>query len=399
MRTIQRDVCVIGGGSGGVGAALGAARNGASVVLIEKNHILGGTTTMSWVHTWEPVSGTSPLCRKIWDRMRGMPLGAADIDYEASSRRMLLPDGRRNPPLPFEPWAFQKAVDEEFADAGVDLVLLNTSFIACEREGRRIKSAIAAGVSGNIEIRAKTFIDSTADIFVARAAGCAYAIGAEAKSEYDEPRAPEKANPKALNQANWCYRVRPGSEVPKALRQAPFPKESIRRSRFEVTLPNGDILVNSCGAIVADPEAPEEFAAAVRRAWTIARELHRWTVEEGGHPDRALIGLAPQIGIRETYRLKGRYVLTENDILAGRMDYPDLVTVCDHPLDLHGALAAQVEKAYGIPFDCLRTREYDNLLVACRGAGFSHIAASSCRLSRTMMTLGEAAGVAAAKQR
>jgi hypothetical protein len=52
--------------------------------------------------------------------------------------------------------------------------------------------------------------------------------------------------------------------------------------------------------------------------------------------------------------------------------------------------------AYGIPFRCLVPRGWENLLVAGRCAGFSHIAASSCRLSRTMMALGEAAGLAAA---
>jgi hypothetical protein len=56
----------------------------------------------------------------------------------------------------------------------------------------------------------------------------------------------------------------------------------------------------------------------------------------------------------------------------------------------------ELKVGYGIPFRCLMPLEYDNLLVACRGASFSHIAASSCRLSRTMMVLGEAAGAAAA---
>ena len=74
----------------------------------------------------------------------------------------------------------------------------------------------------------------------------------------------------------------------------------------------------------------------------------------------------------------------------------------DHPLDTHGERNVkgikrkELEQPYGIPYSCLLPAEYDNLIAASRGASFSHIAASSCRLSRTMMALGEAAGEASA---
>lgn len=60
-----------------------------------------------------------------------------------------------------------------------------------------------------------------------------------------------------------------------------------------------------------------------------------------------------------------------------------------------GHLCSELDVPYGVPFECLLPREFDNLLVACRGASFSHLTASSCRLSRTMMQLGHAAGLAA----
>ena len=52
----------------------------------------------------------------------------------------------------------------------------------------------------------------------------------------------------------------------------------------------------------------------------------------------------------------------------------------------------ELEKPYIIPLECSMTREYENLFVACRGASFSHIAASSARLIRTMLSLGESVG-------
>ena len=77
----------------------------------------------------------------------------------------------------------------------------------------------------------------------------------------------------------------------------------------------------------------------------------------------------------------------------------DMVAIADHPLDIHGGSHGlkEIAEPYGIPFRCLIPKGKRNLLVACRGAGFSHIAASSCRLSRTVMALGHAAGLAAAR--
>ena len=110
--------------------------------------------------------------------------------------------------------------------------------------------------------------------------------------------------------------------------------------------------------------------------------------------------IAPSLGVRETARVVGEYILTEHEILKGisRQTDPDIITLADHAMDRHGEGGGCIElrEPYGVPYRCLLPKGIDNLLVACRGASFSSIAASSCRLSRTMMALGHAAGVAAA---
>jgi hypothetical protein len=96
-------------------------------------------------------------------------------------------------------------------------------------------------------------------------------------------------------------------------------------------------------------------------------------------------------------------VLTEHDVragLAGR-GHDDVVTLVDHALDTHGADTGragtgELREPYGVPYRCLLPVEFDNLAVASRGASFSSVAASSCRLSRAIMQLGQAAGTAAA---
>jgi len=79
--------------------------------------------------------------------------------------------------------------------------------------------------------------------------------------------------------------------------------------------------------------------------------------------------------------------------------HDDVIAVTDHAVDIHGRKGRPYEVPngpYGIPYRCLLPRGMSNLLIASRAASFSHIAASSCRLCRTMMTLGQAAGNAVA---
>lgn len=393
MRRIQCDVCVIGGGSGGIGAAAGAARSGADVLLVERNQLPGGTTVFAWVHNWEPVCGTSELCRRLYGRMSRMP-GGADADYESSLAR-LNSEGKRNPPLPFEPWAFLRAVDAEFAECGVRRILYDAVFFDCQVNSGRIEKIFVRTPFETLEIHADIFIDSTADIAVARAAGCAYRKGADAKSDYGEPSAPEEADPSALNAANWCYRVRPG-EVSGGEEKPEYPSRCVNRGKFCVRMPNGDILVNPCGTTQIDPDHLPEYTEKINSARELAYLCWHWDAFAGGK-NLQLIGLAPQIGIRETYRLEAEYVTNENDIIAGPdFLHDDIVATCDHPMDDHSrGRCIELKQGFGIPFRSLLPRECGNLLVACRGLGVSHIAATSCRLSRTIMTLGEVAGRAA----
>jgi len=103
------------------------------------------------------------------------------------------------------------------------------------------------------------------------------------------------------------------------------------------------------------------------------------------------------LGVRESRRVVARYTLTEHDLRAGLSGqaHGDIVAVADHAVDVHGAHGAgcgELAEPYGVPFRCLQPVDCDNLLVPGRAAGFSAIAASSCRLSRTMLQLGVAAG-------
>jgi len=168
--------------------------------------------------------------------------------------------------------------------------------------------------------------------------------------------------------------------------------------------PNGDFNINAL-PVMAGREAHElgfekAYAECARR---IRAHWHHLQTTFPEFQAYRLTWVAPGLGVREGPRLVGRYVLTEHDLLAGVSAQPhdDLITIADHARDTHGADTGragtgEVKQPYGVPFRSLLPLEINNLAVACRGASFSSVAASSCRLSRTMMQLGQAAGTAAA---
>ena len=164
--------------------------------------------------------------------------------------------------------------------------------------------------------------------------------------------------------------------------------------------PNGDYNCNMLPTM-----AGREFFAMDRES--SMREMQRrvrdfWCYVQTNFPwgrNYRLKSICVRPGIRESFRIQCRYMLNENDLLAGlkSQKHPDLTVIADHHMDLHGAKnPGRIVQPYGIPYRSLLPEGTDNLLVAGRIGGFSCLAASSCRLSRTIIRLGEAAGYAAA---
>ena len=396
MNTIKCDVAIIGAGSGGIGAAVGAAERGANTILIDQNMTPGGVVASSWVHNWEPTCGNGPLTRRLWERMRTMPLGAVNMPFTTSRTN---PDGSRQATMPFELWAYQAAVMAEF-DMFDNLHFMGgNTFISASTDGRKITSVIIENESHTTEILAKVFIDATGTLHLARKCGCSSMLGTDSRYDFNEHVAPEKGDRNNLNEVNWIYRVRPGGKPKVSVTADSIPKNAHRPNIFQAVMPNGDILVNICGSGNYSPEIPGDLARVVREQYKLALDTYYWRVASGMNPDWELVGMAPSLGIRESYRMRARQVVTLNDVLGLGMEYEKhFVGMTDHPLDIHGTdLEARLGSIpFGIPYESLLPIEFDNLFVASRGIGVTHIVAGACRLSRTLMTCGNAAGRAAA---
>ena len=223
-------------------------------------------------------------------------------------------------------------------------------------------------------------------------------LGEDTKSRFGEPSAPGKPK-KRLNALILGYRIRK-SDAP--VIQAPPDPPLTCQGGYAFPAPSGDMLVNPCGGMMAGWELIDSgYEGAMAECKRRVRAHWHW-LQKTKYPDYEFVSYAPMLGIRESYRVVGEYVLREQDLVAGieKQPHTDLIALADHPMDIHGLRGGlgKVAAPYGIPYRCLIPKGgWTNLLVACRGASFSHLAASSCRLSRTMIQLGHAAGLAAAQ--
>ena len=411
---LSAQVCVIGGGSGGIGAALSAARAGAQVVLVEKQNVLGGTSTLGFVNNWEP-GPDSQYAYEIYQRMKKISnaiavtkdvrgdkhYGVLKIDSEATYfstlRRSDLP-----PPggVVFNAGKFEQVILEMLQATQRCNLLLNTSFVKAYTENKRVASIEAISTEGTVyQVTADVFIDCTGDLLVCRDAGCEYMLGADPKYLFHEPSAPETPN-KELNAISLCYQIRRSQNPVKAvIPEGEFNYGRATAVAYDIPGKEDLLSINPLGIMEGKYLIEHGYDSAYQQAKKIVD--HHWAhLQTFPHfTEYEFDSYAPMLGIRESYRLTGEYVLTQNDLLQGfRMqEQTDIIALADHPMDVHGRNTSlkEVKDAYGVPYRCLIPKGWENVLVASRSAGFSQIAASSCRLSRTILAIGQAAGFAA----
>ena len=430
--TLTADIAVIGGGSAGIAAAWSAATLGSRVVLVEKASMLGGTSTYAGVCNWEPGMGGTGVPYRVYQRLKkihnccGLYVIDRHCSWKKPSEPYTFPGGilKIDPSLPYwrsllrhgpgmgneawfrehchgviyEPRCLARVMGDMLRESGTCTTLLNTAFTKAAHSDGTVTSITLS--NGDV-VRATIFIDAT-DAALCAQLGCQLMFGRDARSAFNEPGAPTE--PQAtLNGATLIFRVTP-VETPEV---EPLPDGIPEKSWwggfayvFVETFPNGDLGLN----MLPTMKGQEVFAMGVDEAYTeckrrVYAEWHwlQTTYEEFRH--FRLKEIAPVLALRETRRVVGEYVLNQNDLIAGLsgQTHPDIIAIADHPMDNHGGggPSGELKEEYGIPYRCLLPKGTENVLIAGRAASFSSIAASSCRLSRTMMQLGEAAGVAA----
>jgi hypothetical protein len=412
------DVLVVGGGNAGCAAALAAARHGARVLLIERYGFLGGTATAAMVGPWMTFHSGE-------DRIVG---GIAQEIVERLVRRGGSPghihDSSDYVPTitPFDPEIHKALLFEMMREAQVDL-LLHAWFLAAIMDGDTIAGVTVATVGGGRTYNARV-IDATADAYVAAAAGVPTQQGDErgrvqpaslmfrlshvdltktatyVRMHADQMRTSLKAHERtapALTAVAGLYELwdearRDGLvDVPRELVSffvSPYPDE---------------VTVNMTRVTNIDPLDPDDLTRAEVEARLQVVQLVRFFRERvPGFESARVAATGTQVGIRESRRIVGRYTLTADDVLAARR-FDDAVARSAYPIDIHNPngsgttthrLAAG--SSYEIPYRCLLPINREQILVAGRCISTTHEALASTRLTPTVMTLGQAAGTAAA---
>ena len=411
------DVLVLGGGLSGAAAAFEAARNGATVALAERSFMLGGAATLSLVNPWQTFHSPSgrviggfaqELTEKL--RARGHSLGH-------------LPDpvGFATSVTPIDPDGLRSALDEEAKERGV-AVLYGHRLRDAEMVENRLRSVTLEDEHlGTICVRAPVFIDATGNGDLSNMAGCRMEIDSDC-----QPMTLIFTMDAVDFEAVAAYhRARPEEFYEGAAKDGPLRGgyigvsgffEHVRRAResgrlmvprdrvlfFGNTRP-GQVVVNATRVTGKHGASGTELSEAMREGLEQTKNLADFmTSELPGFARARVVRIADQIGVRETRRLIGRYVMDENDIHANA-NFDDAIAKGAFPLDIHSGADASLsyEKVsgkgrYDIPLRCLLNSEVENLLTVGKCISVTHKGFSSTRVMPTCMAVGQAGGSAAA---
>lgn len=407
------DILIVGGGPTGIMAAEAAAGKGLKVMLIESKSFLGGNMVMGL-----PLLGF--LGRKGNQIIQGLPQKFVDRLRERKAAT-----GHRACPLHvsltmIEPEASKKLALEILQESGVD-VLMYVLCVDTLMDGKEVKGVIIESKAGREAILAKTVIDCSGDGDVAYRAGAAFEVGnneghtqpptlmfcmkgvdvkklresvADHPELYDIDFIPNEffrtdANFTMVGMRKLMDKARAeGIHLP------------VSRTVIMTGLAKDEMWINMSRVNGVDSTRPESCTFGEITARKQNDEVVRYLTQfVPGFENAWMEKVAPYLGIRESRRFIGEYMLTEQDILAC-CRFDDAVLVCAYPVDLHHPVGGDCtlywcEDCYDIPYRCFVPKGINNLLVAGRCSSMTHEAMASARVMGPCMAMGEAVGKAA----
>ena len=400
----EYDVVVLGGGPAGIAAATSAARHGAKTLLVERYGFLGGMGTAAGVTNF------CGLHANVHGTIRRVVRGVADDLLD----RLRALDGLSEPHLIFgrikaqayDTSAFKCAADAMLLAAGAEMLFHAVAVGVTKTGDGRIDALLVETKSGRFALRAATFIDCSGDGDLAHFAGVLMQAGGPLLfptlmfrvGDVDAERAGEawRTIPTLMDEAEsaGAFRFpRKGAIV--------RPQKHASEWRVNVTQ-----LKNADGSAVDGTDARSLSAGELEGRRQALDYLGFLRARVPGFERAYALEIAPQLGIRETRRLVGEYMLTADDVL-GCASFDDTIGVNGWPLELH--VAGDVEWRWPpipesrgfneLPLRMLLPRDGGaaaNLIVAGRCASMTHEGQSAARVSGGCFVMGQAAGTLAA---
>jgi len=417
------DVLVVGGGPSGFCAAVAAARNGASVMLVEQNGFGGGMATAGLVApfmTCYDSSGTEMLIKGLFEETveRLCAIGGAihpsEIDSPSSFTSYITIGHKRV--TPFKAEALKLVIDEMLTEAGVK-VLYHTSFVDAITDGDRITSVVIHRKDGLCTIEPKYIIDCTGDGDVAAAAGVPFELGNEASGKIQPATMFFRIGNVDLSAVDEDYRQNIDNFYRKDgvnYRSLHWWVEKAREAgdwnlaRVSIGLFRGvdedEWSINTSRIMGIDGTDSESLTRGEIEGRQQVDQIYKFFVKYvPGCKNAKLLQTGSTLGIRETRHIKGLKRLEVEDLL-GCVVPEDSVVIAANSVDVHGKfgpksneyIALPAGKYYGIPYGTMVPEGISNLLVSGRCISASSDAAGAVRVMTPCMAMGQAAGTAAA---
>ena len=391
----EAQVCVVGSGPAGVSAAIASSRCGAETLLVERYGCCGGALSVGMVQSYSFSTNRNPSF------LSGIPL---EIEQRVRAANACQDDYRGSGVL-IEQEQYKLLLDNWLRDENVR-VLGNAKCCATLCEGGRLDGIVVATKAGLGAIIAKAFVDATGDGDVAAFAGAEIL-----------KRPPEQLQPvtvvfgvSGVDVALFKKHVNAHSDrsdsdygLRKPFRLAAENgdwKSAKRGGAWKITTPNGDITSFNIIAIrnvdATDPFAATQAEIEGREQAAMAVNVLRKYGADIGFANCTLRNIAVQLGVRETRRVVGDYILTGDDVLSGR-EFPDAVGRFLRFMDTYGEIhRPEHGESFTIPYRALLPKEIDGLLVAGRCISCDDRAFGAIRLMPCCAVTGQAAGTAAA---
>ena len=382
------DFVVVGGGVAGMCAAVAAARDGLKVALINDRPILGGCNSSEirvhlggWINL-KPYPNIGNMVREFGHTKKGNA-------------------------KPAENYADEKK--QQFVDAENNITLFaSTRAIAVEMKGKQIKSVVTKHIETGEELvfEAPLFSDCTGDGTIGYLAGADFRMGRESKAEHNENQAPVKEDKMTMGASVQWYSKK--TDSPKSFPEFDYELGFNEKTIQKVTMGEWTWETGMNFDQIKDFERVRDYGMAVIFSnWSFLKN-HSSVKEK--YANRELDWVAYIAGKRESRRLLGDHILTENDVL-DNVQYEDASVSTSWSIDLHypspsntkhfpGAEFKSVSThkyihPYAIPYRCLYSRNIENLFMAGRNISVTHVALGTVRVMRTTAMLGEVVGMAA----